>query len=373
MSFFFFSCSSDDNDVNEEAVPEDEISVIDKQLLTQIKKAGKLFDTNEIWNDYKFSEMPLYLIHKNKNGKVDRGIIVNPQSVINEAIEINDESNQKLKTYRFDNEVDRAFKIITSEEGNGLYDFNFKINDEKYYIQVYTDDEVIAGEKLQAYPGGFFDVNSVTFGSIDFLIHENFHTFQELTFKKSAIIVVKEFKGQRNSNELLELRTLMHQIFKNFPNGNLNKSALEEKLKQYVAIRSKQLESSSYNLTETREGTARYIEKMALRSIFPERASEPFIEGTVLENEYGIKSKQILNDVFNFQLSYEIGASACYALNTVNRNVLDDINTGKSIYEVAKKMFNMNDTELAKHLEKAKESVDWKAIQTKVLTWNKLK
>ncbi len=373
------SCNKDEEIVDgnetikEEVVGATEISTIDKQLLTQIKKAGDLFDTKEVWNDYYFSTMPMYLLHKNQAGNVDRGIIINPQGNITDAIEITEENNQDLKVYRYDNDMNKAFELINSDMGNGLYDFNFIIEGKEYYIQIYTDKEVVAGENLQAYPGGFFDVTKVTFGTIDFLIHENFHTFQEQTFgvaknktnKKQAITL---------SKELLELRTLMHQIFKDFPNGNFNQSDLEEKLKQYVAIRTKQLEYTGtfYNDTENREGTARYVEKMALRTLFTERASESFIEGTVLEDDYGITTKQILQDVFNFQLSYEIGASACFALNNIKRSALDDINTGKTIYDVSKELFNMDNIELEKHLQNAKNSVDWNAIQKKVEDWQKL-
>ncbi|KAA1247531.1 hypothetical protein [Aquimarina sp. RZ0] len=385
LALLFISCSTDDDtpnnnniDMNEIVIPSDQISSIDKQLLSQIKKAGILFDADEIWTGFNLTETPMYLVHKNKEGKVDRGIIINPQSAISNALEIDEENNNGLEVYRYDDEILRAFQLITSDTGNGLYDFNFKIDNQNYYLQIYSDDEVIAGEELAIYPGGFFDPDTITIGAIDFILHENFHTYQDSwNPKRTSIKNIEQHQKSSISKEILELRTLTHQIFKDFPNGAISRTVLEEKLKQYVAIRSKESELDSsikyaYDLSETDEGSARYIERMAVRALFPKRSNESFIPGSVLDNDYGITNQEILTLVFDSVLLYEIGASVCLAISTIDREALDDINTDKTLFEVAKNLFNMSETELAQQLQNAKNSVDWNAIQTKVSVWQTL-
>lgn len=374
ISFACFSCSKDEGTpvINSEVVAKDEISSIDEQLLLQIKKVSNILDKGEIWKKYTLTNRALFLLHKNESGKVDRGIIINPQTELKGAIKITDDSNKGLKAYRYDAGAKDAFDFIESDSGNGLYELDLKLDGKSYYTQVYTDKEVLAGDKLAEYPGGFFDINKITIGSIDFIIHENFHNFQDEDI--ATKISNKSTSNETISKEILELRTLMHQIFKNFPDTSMSNAMLEEKLKQYVAIRAKQIElSSNINFTETNEGTARYVEKMALRSAFPERALEPFITGTVLENDFGISNQQILNQLFSFQLSYEIGASACYAISKINKKALEDVNRAKPIYEVAKDLFKMDKVKLEEQLNNAKKANNWNAIKQKVITWQKLK
>ncbi len=369
--FLVFACSKDDDansGIEEENVDIDTISNIDTKLLSQIKSAGDLFTATQVWDGYNLKEYPLYLIHKNKEGNIDRGILINPQSIVEDAILLDEEVNSGLEAYRYDKDLERAWQLITDpDQGNGLYDFDFEIDGKGYYIQVYNDDEVIAGENLATYPGGFFDPSTVTIGAIDFIIHENFHTHQDnwLSNRNESGTRVNSRRSTIQS-EILELKMLLHQIFKGFPNNDLNQEELTQKLKQYVAIQSSLGVAKFEPLTETGEGSARYIERMAIRDIFPNRANEPFIKGTVLEDDYGITNQETISLVFDFALTYEIGASVCFLLNKLDNEALKDVENGKTLYEIAVNEVDLSPQELEQSLQDAKNSVDWNAIQAKV-------
>lgn len=377
ITFLVFSCNSDDDstpDITEEEVEDDSISNVDTQLLDQIKKAGDLFMNSELWNGYNLNDYPLYLIHKNKEGKVDRGILINPQSNIDGAKKLNDQESAGLNAYRYDNDADRAYAAITDpDEGNGLYDFDFEIDGNGYYIQVYKDEEAIAGENIATYPGGFFDPSKEVIGSIDFIIHENFHTYQDSWNSNKSISKTKiSDKNNRIPTEVLELKILLHQIFKDFPNGSFDQATLEKKLKQYLAIATALGVNNFEPITETMEGSARYIERMAVREIFPKRSNEPFIPGTVLEDDYGIINQETLSMVFDFALTYEIGASVCYALNIVDADALKRVENRENLLDIVRNKYNLNTQELAQYLEQSKNDTDWAAIQAKAQEFSQL-
>ncbi len=380
LGIVFYGCSSDDSnsatndsDGNELITPVP-FSNIDQQLLAQIQKVGAIFDTDQIWTGYNLKEMPLYLIHKNDKGMVDKGMIINPQTTINGATAIEVSMNEGVEAYLYNKDIQRAYEVLTNGiEANGLYDFDFEIDGKGYYLQLYSDKEVVAGEEFPSYPGGFFDPDTVTIGAIDFIVHEVFHQYQDTWSSSSKISRKVNRKALKASNELLELVTLAHQIFKDFPNTELDANGLEEKLKQYVAITSKTQEMGYNIFGETIEGTARYIETMVLRAAFPKRDNAPFIPGTVLENDYGISNKEILNLVFKEALYYEIGASVCFILSIIDRASLDDLNKNERIFDVSSRIFNMDAQEIEVQIQNARSSVDWQGIQDKVQEWEQLK
>jgi len=376
IALLAFSCNKEDDsgiDPNYQNLGDDEISEIDAKLLGQISKAADLFDTMEIWEGFKLNEYPLYLIHKNKVGKIDRGIIVNPQSTILGAKDLDQEFSAGLNAYRYDGELFRAWGVLSNTDfGNGLYDSDFEIDGERYYVQVYNDEEVKAGEKLAIYPGGFFDRSIVTVGAIDFIINENFRVYQKGWDSQKVPIDPDTDELRMIASKVLELKTVLHQVFKNFPNTNLTHEELEEKLKQYVAIQS-QLDAVNFDpFAETAEGSARYIERMAIRNLFPERANEPFIQGTVLENDYGITNQKTLNMVFDIALTYEIGASVCYILSQVDSEALKRIENGSNLFKIVSLKYKLTDQQLLQYVQDAKNSVDWNAVQTKVQRWQTL-
>ncbi|WP_346883036.1 hypothetical protein [uncultured Algibacter sp.] len=341
---------------------------IDTQLFSQIKAVDNVLTTQSLWSDYNLTNTPMYLIHKNNNGIIDRGFVVNPLSTISGATAVPSGENGGLNVVRYDMQAQEAFDLIENM-GNGLYTFNFNINgDSIFYTQIYTDTEVLAGEQLAQYPGGFFSPADVTFGSIDFIVHEPFHDFQD-SWSFTGSSTFPTF-----SQDFLELRALTHQIFKDFPNGAQDSTTLENKLRQFVAIRSAEnilLGFDSASESEKLEGTARYVEKLALRNVFPNRATEPFIPGSITDDDYGITNQVILEAVIE-NLQYELGASVYVALEELVPNVQFDIEAGANQFTVARDYFNMTQTELDQQLQNAKNSVNFSNIQAKASEWMNL-
>lgn len=343
---------------------------VDTQLFEQIKMMGDIFSGEEVWKGYPFKETPMYLIHKDSDGKVDKGFVINPMSEISEATRVNGSNNGGIIVYQYNKQMQAALDLLNSDNGNGLYDFNYEIDGNKsYYLQVYTDAEVKQGEKPSANPGGTIptpeQIVNYTVSAIDFITHEVFHEYQISSWSN------KNALSNTVSKEILELRALTHQIFKDFPNQT-DVTVLEDKLRQYVAIKTKERTTTGFiTNVERSEGTARYIERMAARKVFPARVNESFVLGTIIENNYEIKSKEDLTDII-VDLGYETGASALYALIKMGVDPFKDIENGKSVFDLAEAFFDMTPQELDVQLEEAKKSADWPAIQNKAEEWSKL-
>ncbi|UZO80143.1 hypothetical protein NBT05_14450 [Aquimarina sp. ERC-38] len=339
------------------------------QLFSQIKAVDDALIEEAIWPGYTLADKPMYLIRKNEEDDTYEGYVVNPQSTIMGAVAIPDEESAGLNVVRYDTQAKEAFNLIMGSEGNGTYDFDFTIDENSvYYIQVYTDEEVTAGRRLATYPGGFFNPDMQVLGSIDFIVHEIFHIYQEDWASYGPSLIPSP------NQQYYEYKSLVHQIFKDFPNGNLNTVQLEEKLKQYVAIRSAENVITGTDITsdgEKGEGTARYMEKIALRNAFSARANEPFIFGSVTDDDYGITNQEILLLVLE-NLQYETGSSAYLALKEFVPDIKTQIEEGKNQFEIAEAYFNMSQAELDQQLQNAKASVDFAKIQRKAAEWMNL-
>jgi len=375
------SCTKDDDSVvrtpkDTQETPESESLVakaIDTRLFKQINAVDEVLITGEIWPTYTLKNVPMYLIHKNEDGHPDRAYIVNPKSAVMGAIAVPEIENGGIDVVQYNAQAQAVFDIINTPDefgnSNGLYQFDYKIgNEDGYYVQIYSDEEVLAGENPSTLPGGFFNFKDYVFPSIDFIIHEPYHVYQEnWTFMGAPADVLI-------SKEVLELRVLLHQIFKDYPNNTDDKKLVENKLKQFVAIRStenKILGSDSASFGEKYEGTPRYVEKLALRAAFPNRANEPFIIGSILDDDYGIKDQDLLAMVI-VNLEYEIGASTYYSMKVLNIEAQAAIESGKTQFDIAKDYFKMTDSEIEKQLQNAKNTVDFAKIETTVNKWLKL-
>jgi len=348
-------------------------STIDKQLFVQIKAAADVFKTDEIWDGYKLADYPIYLIHKKKSGAVDKGFIINPLSNVTNASKVSSEDAKGLDVYRYDEQIQEAISLLNSSDGNGLYKFDFEIDGEKkYYLQVYTDQEVVNGENKLIVPSDVFDQNAYNFSAIGFIIHECFHIYQDSWDNPSSLTSAWPTK------EELELRILTHEIFKDFPNGAIDINLLKTKLKQYIAIREKELEIASEEhketlLAELSEGTAKFIESMAVRKIFPNRANEPFeLVSTSLDSNYKFKNQEQFLFILD-QLHYDIGSSVCYGISKIDKKSLKEIESGKTPFQIIKGIMNLKKEEINKNFEAAKASANWKSIQNKAAKWSQLK
>ena len=142
MGFLITSCSNDDNntteveDINEGTDFEQQVEVsIHTQLFKQLKSVGDLLETGNIWAGFDFKSYPLYLIHKDENGIADKAFVINPQSEIPNATMLNEKQSAGINVLRYDQQMQEALDLIQSDYGNGLYEFDFEINNGKKILR----------------------------------------------------------------------------------------------------------------------------------------------------------------------------------------------------------------------------------------------
>ncbi len=366
--FFIFltslisSCSSDDDAVpNPNAVDSNTPDVttvqnIDKELFGLLKKAGDEFDKNEIWKGYTFSATPMYFIYRDANKKPLRAFLIAPGKMIKEAIKINDKDNQGLDVYRYDNAMIKANNAIKG--GNDAFDFDFIIDGIKFYTQIYTDNEV--KDKID--------------NSMHLATHEVFHKYQ---FAKWELILgsVQSEENYPITEELLALQILTTKIAEKMPKET-NKATIKKYLEMYVAIRNKEIAidvspekyvKNMANAQEHGEGTAKYIETMVSYKIIPD-FKEQFI-GMALED---IEDKEEVRENFAWNIWYDTGAAVCYMLINQGVEIAKDVESGKTVYDIAKKHVNLSSSDMVLRLEQAKNEFNWVEIQNEAKRLSRL-
>jgi len=373
--------TTDDTDTESTETPEPTslTSSLDRLFFEQLRGFGDIYSEKEFIRDYYFLDYPMYFIFKNASGGVEKGFIINPISTIETAVKLGKNENFGLNIYRYDKLIDNGLKELN--DGNGLYAFDFEIDGEdNYYLQVYEE----AGIK------GLNGLNDITTAA-----HEAFHDHYQTTDATTNSDWEWDWDLKQDKDnfpitkELLELQILNTEILKELPNIK-DISIIREKMKQYISIKSKEMEidPSSDKLIlnmelrqERLEGSPHYVEILARREFSKQNANDPNYEDfgiTTLDNKesfftpgkkhlpftYDIKSKPELQNVLGFDVAYPMGASVIYCINELDKSKWQQIKT-KTPYEIISSMLNLNTTEKEQAIEKAKASVDWKKIQNR--------
>jgi len=391
-----FSCQNDDSsaidnpdDVTEPTDPSADTSLtneVDRKFFEQLKTFGDIYAKKEFIDDYGFINYPMYFIIKASDGKFEKGFVMNPISEINDAIKLGTNENLGLDIYRLDTNIDAAVTALSN--GNGLYDFNFSIEGKNnYYVQIYTEE----GTK------GLNGLSDVTTAA-----HEAFHDFYQTKDGATNSDWEFAFNGIQDQDnfptmkELLELQILNTEILKELPNSS-DISVITNIMKQYVAIKSKELEidPSAQKLIlnmeieqERLEGSAHYVEILGRREFSVLNVNDPYYEGfgiSALDSEesfftpekghlpltFTIDSKSSLQDVMGFSIAYPVGASVIYGISKIDREKVKLIKT-QTPYAIISNILNLSDSDKNEALEAAKNSVDWTAIQDRATVLSNL-
>lgn len=337
-------------------VPEE----VDMTFFEHIQGMGEVYAKNDFYTGYNFTELPSYIIYLTESGAVERGFVINPQTDIPGAIKLDEEMSMGLNVYRFDDQMDAALARL--ESGNGYYTFDYSINGESYYLQKYTDKDVS------------------NYNAIDFMTHEMFHKFQFDIWDYRSNWTQDE-DNYPFTQELLELQILVSEIFKELPNID-DKEVLWDKLTQYVAIRTREIEIDpsdkklilNMELEQERiEGGAEYIEIMGARENFIDRSDQTFLffpGYAPLEQHFN--SFADVKSYFASSIFYDTGASALYCIYQTCREELDKI-VSETPYGIASKTMKLTPEQVDQAIERAKSSVDWAAIQKKASKLMELK
>ena len=357
LAILIVSCS-EDNPSNP-SDPSGETSLtenVDREFLKQIKGMSDIFAKNEIWNGYSYGSFRQYVIYIS-NSQPQRAYLVNPGSTVSGATKLGENENQGANAWRYDGKMQEAYDLLFGSNGNQAYDFNFQIDGQGYYIQVYKDEDILQGGE-----------------GINLTTHENFHDYQNSwTEVPNAVQDVPNFPVTK---ELLELQILGAEIFKGLPNAPTDQAELRKLLEQYVAIRTKELEldPSPGKLVrnmelaqEQGEGSAKYIEVMSHRQYFNSNAQ--LMQFTLLDLPPTTKAE--VQDNVSFNILYNTGGSAIYILDVLGANI-EDMQNGKTPYDIAVAFLNMTQSEMDAALAEAKNHPKWGDIQTAAQTWANL-
>ncbi|TAJ13853.1 hypothetical protein DMA11_07540 [Marinilabiliaceae bacterium JC017] len=344
----FSSCKKEKQPIPE--VSSVKISEVDKNMFTYIKKAGDVYDKNEIWNGYDFSKQPYFLVFRDKDEKPTKGYILNPHKNLEGIGKI--ASNQKigLNIVAYNKQLEEANKDLKSE--NGVYSFEFKIQGGKYAVFSYSEKEF----------------NNLNEGVRPLLIHELFHVFQN----KWQLVegAVQDEKNYPITKELLPLQLLFYKMSKSIMKEK-DPSRLKEYLKMYVSIRSKemQLDPSAAKLVknfannqESGEGTARYVEVAALNELYPGNKNI----GIAPEFKDLEKTFPTAKDFRGFAawgIWYNTGEAVVHMLKTIGGvDVEKQHMKGKNLYQLAEGLVQLSNSDKAIYLAKAKSEFNWQAI-----------
>jgi len=336
----------------------------DQELFKQIKGHADFYKKGTCFEDFVFGEYPLYLVQvegsvfNGTNLKALKGYVLNPSTVTSEMKKLGSNESYGLNVYRFDPPMQDALNELKG--GNGVFSFNYEINgDNIYYLQIYNKENT----------AGFNKTNSIST-----ITHEAFHDMHQTrgpqnpdwSFSRGWIQDTENFPFTR---ELVELQILVSEIFIDYPNIT-DQELISKKLKQYLAIRSKEMEidPSSRELIknmalqqERIEGGAYYAEMCGKRDYFKEDYKFfGFVYGIPLE----AKSRDELKGMLNFGNFYSVGASVLYSLTMLDKERVKQYDS-KTPFQMASELFPLTAQEKAAALEEAKASVNWQAIQDK--------
>jgi len=343
---------------------------IDRAFFKQVKGFADIYDKKEIIDDFIFGEHPMYYIQTVggdffKTGNAIKGFVINPQSQIEGAQKLGANESFGLNIYRLDSFMKEAESKLKSPNGNGFFS-SFSFNGKgKYYLQKYSKNSVTGINKTS-------DITTA--------VHEAFHILHQSNGAQNpnwefSFNWTQDTKNFPFTKEIVELQMLTSEIFKEFPNIT-DKNIIRKKMKQYIAIASKELEidPSQQKLIknmaleqERIEGGAYYIESMAKHEFFN-------LKESFWGNLYGIpikaKSKNKLKKILSFGFFYESGASVMYGINFLDKSKTAKYNS-KTPFEIISEMIPMTAAEKADALNEAKVSVNWKLIQEKTVELTK--
>ncbi len=330
---------------------------IDQVFFKQLKSAGTVFAQNEIWENFDFANISQYVIRKDGN-QTAKGFIINPSTVTDEMQKISEDLSSGIKVYRYDKQVQEAIQVL--ESGNGLFDFNYVIDGNNYYLQSYSKEEVENSEALAI------------------SVHENFHVYQFGWNEKQSAF--QDFDNFPVTKSLLSLQMLTVEILRNIERLE-DKDKLRKLLSQYVAIRteeikldpsSNQLITNHSNYQELVEGTAKYIEVrgMLASNLFP--TTEFAYVNTQTVERSNVNSLAAVRELVGQLVFYDTGSAVIHALEKLGVTI-ENLENNLYPYDMAKDYLQLSEQQLTSYLAEAKLHEKWDQIQTKANEWSVLK
>ncbi|HOY18589.1 MAG TPA: hypothetical protein PLC89_14885 [Haliscomenobacter sp.] len=335
---------------------------VDELLFSHIKGLGDIYARDEIWKGYAYNSYHQYLVHFTEKGP-DRAFVINPPTPPKGAIRLDANEGKGLVIYRYDLRMKEAYDLVFGPDGNGTFEFTFDIAGNNYYLQAYSDD--------------LAEGSGDTSRAVSFSTHELFHRYQDNW--ENVPDSKQDFDNFPLTVELLELQILCQEIMKELPSYPSEISALKKILRQYVAIRSKEMELDptpdqlirNHELyQEQMEGSPKYIETMGNLQFFTQSTVPVHFSYSIFE--FSIETKAEVRGMMGQSVYYGTGPSAIYILDRLGVNI-EAMEQGKTPYDLAKAYLNMSKSERDQALREAKMIKNWSEIQAKAREWMALR
>lgn len=319
----------------------------DKEMLIELSAICKNFNHNvdSLWNkDYKLSEKPIIFIRSSKsNGLIRKqAYAINVKSIENSIFskKIDIPSSMGLPpVYRIS-----KFDLSTISTWMPINFGNIKIsNEDVFYFKYYP--------KMMENPDLYYDFSS-------FLLHESFHTYKQKDwiYDKNEGEYIKDYPVNKENYALMGLGFSL--LDKCMESNDINQ--VKNYLKEWTVVQTyrykkwPQLQNESN--TEAIEGTARYLEyKYSLLTgkhlMVLAKKEEPYHVTFMQAFEFIANNQAESRTYLERPMKYETGAALGLIMDKLNiiwkPEIEDSKNKrGKTQYEILKKHFNINDTDI---------------------------
>lgn len=346
--------------------PEGETSLtneIDSKLFEQLNVSVNALNFQSVWGGYGefLSGTPAYFLRLDEKSSTPvTAYLVNPSKVPEEAQKLGVNESGALNIYQYETNMHVFHDVIN--KGNGVYERQYTFNGAKYYLQVYKPSETFVKGEHQR-------------NTIALAVHEMFHDYQLDHFSDPADYF-NELNGYPVNVEQITYKLAVLDLFKSLPK-TITQDEAKTMLKQYIALTQEQIniDTSSKRYAknmglgqELFEGSAWYVEVMALRNALPNFSELKFVDSYAFTTQY--QNRESMESQFGWGYFYPSGAAAIYALKAAGYDILQ-LEKGVTPFEAAKQVvgtFDVTDT-----LNQIKQSGDFKALEQKAVTINAIK
>lgn len=362
---------------------------VDEVFFKQLNVAMNTIDKDKLWPGYNLRTTPLYLIRAtiDNMGQLtspETAFIVNPYNNISKDNTLGKNEAGPLNIVQYTDTMQAAADVLTGSNGNGTFEFDYKIKGNSHYLQTYSNQGVNVEFKLLS-------------SDVGFIAHEAFHNYQGESFKDNS---TAEQLNPMDTNELakypLNLNTITAQVyllelFKAYPDI-INKQDALSALQKYAVVVEAMLESDKpmehktskiyrHGLNQERiEGSAQYVDVFVEREILPLFKNKKYINNIPLAMDktheaegLGAKllTKSNVIDYFAFEYFYSTGASVIFLLNTIGYD-LKNIEKGELPYEAALTLSDLDVQERSYLIDEIKAGTAWKEAQKSAIRYTNL-
>jgi hypothetical protein len=338
-------------------------SEVDSQLFVQFNSSLNALKVQSIWGGYGnyLSKAPTYMLRLDEKSSTPvTAFLINPNRAPDGAQKLGVNESGALNIYKYEPNMHVFHDAIN--KGNGAYERQYSFNGAKYYLQVYKPSETFVE--------GVHQRNTIALA-----VHEMFHDYQDEHFKYPANHF-NELTGYPVNVEQITYKLAVLDLFKSLPKVMTQEEATTM-LKQYIALTQEQIniDTSTKQYAknmglgqELFEGSAWYVEVMALRNALPNFSDLKFVESYAFTTNY--QNRESVESQFGWGYFYPSGAAAIYALKAAGYDI-NKLESGITPFDAAKQVVGQFDVSAT--LNQIKQSDKFKTLEQSAATINAIR